>query len=210
MFVKLDNMLPLYDENKRKGFPLVTICLIVLNIYVFYISSLNPDFYFNSYSFSLKDLLNGKFYTIFTSMFLHGSIFHLLSNMLFLWVFGRNIESKIGSFRFLIFYFLCGLFSVLSYGLLESSSYLIGASGAISGILGAYLILFPGNRIRAVVPIIFFWTTASIPALVFIIIWFLIQLLSLGSSDMVAYSAHIGGFIAGIILIKKFNKRQWK
>jgi membrane associated rhomboid family serine protease len=128
--------------------------------------------------------------------------------MLFLWVFGRNIESKIGSFKFIVFYLLCGIISVLAYALMEDrGNALIGASGAISGVLGAYLILFPRNKIRAVVPIIVFWTTASIPAFVFIIIWFVIQLLSLGSDDMVAYSSHIGGFIAGMLLIKKFVKR---
>lgn len=201
-------MLPLYDENKRKGFPFITIILVVFNIYFFFVSFSNPDFYFDNYAFSFKNLFDGNLFTIFSSMFLHGNIIHLLGNMLFLWVFGRNIEIKIGSFKFLIFYFLCGIFSVLTYALIEDKTMsLIGASGAISGVLGAYLILFPRNKIKTIVPIIVFLTTASIPAFVFIIIWFLIQLLSIGSADMIAYSSHIGGFIAGAILIKKFNKR---
>ena len=201
-------MLPLYDENKRKGFPFITIVLVVFNIYFFFVSFSNPDFYFDNYAFSFKNLFDGNLFTIFSSMFLHGNIIHLLGNMLFLWVFGRNIEIKIGSFKFLIFYFLCGIFSVLTYALIEDKTMsLIGASGAISGVLGAYLILFPRNKIKTIVPIIVFLTTASIPAFVFIIIWFLIQLLSIGSADMIAYSSHIGGFIAGAILIKKFNKR---
>ncbi len=201
-------MLPLYDEKTKKGIPFVTIALVVFNIYFFFLSFSNPDFYFNNYAFSFKDLFNGNLYTILTSMFLHGSILHLLGNMLFLWVFGRNIESKISSFRFIIFYLLCGIISVLTYALMEDKeSALIGASGAISGVLGAYLILFPRNKIKAIVPIIVFWTTASIPAFVFIIIWFVIQLLSLGSADMVAYSSHVGGFIAGMLLIKKFVKK---
>jgi len=201
-------MLPLYDENKRKGFPFITIILVVFNIYFFFVSFSNPDFYFDNYAFSFKNLFDGNLFTIFSSMFLHGNIIHLLGNMLFLWVFGRNIEIKIGSLKFLIFYFLCGIFSVLTYALIEDKTMsLIGASGAISGVLGAYLILFPRNKIKTIVPIIVFLTTASIPAFVFIIIWFLIQLLSIGSADMIAYSSHIGGFIAGAILIKKFNKR---
>jgi len=201
-------MLPLYDENKRKGFPFITIILVVFNIYFFFVSFSNPDFYFDNYAFSFKNLFDGNLFTIFSSMFLHGNIIHLLGNMLFLWVFGRNIEIKIGSLKFLIFYFLCGIFSVLTYALIEDKTMsLVGASGAISGVLGAYLILFPRNKIKTIVPIVVFLTTASIPAFVFIIIWFLIQLLSIGSADMIAYSSHIGGFIAGAILIKKFNKK---
>ena len=201
-------MLPLYDENKRKGFPFITIILVVFNIYFFFVSFSNPDFYFDNYAFSFKNLFDGNLFTIFSSMFLHGNIIHLLGNMLFLWVFGRNIEIKIGSLKFLLFYFLCGIFSVLTYALIEDKTMsLVGASGAISGVLGAYLILFPRNKIKTIVPIVVFLTTASIPAFVFIIIWFLIQLLSIGSADMIAYSSHIGGFIAGAILIKKFNKK---
>lgn len=200
-------MFPLYDENTKRGIPFITIALVAFNIYAFFIAFSNPDFYFNNYAFSFNDLYNGKIYTIFTSLFLHGSIIHLLGNMLFLWVFGKNIEAKIGSLKFAIFYFLCGIISVLTYALVDKAGLLIGASGAISGVLGAYLVLFPRNKIRTIVPIVFFWTIASVPAFLFIIIWFLIQVLSLGSSDMVAYSAHIGGFIAGILLIKKFKKR---
>ncbi|GMX58540.1 MAG: rhomboid family intramembrane serine protease [Candidatus Microsyncoccus archaeolyticus] len=200
-------MLPLYDENTRRGIPFITIILVAFNIYAFFVSFSSPEFYFNNYAFSFNDLYNGKIYTIFTSLFLHGNIVHLLGNMLFLWVFGKNIEARIGSIKFLIFYFLCGIFSILTYAIVEKTGLLIGASGAISGILGAYLVLFPRNKIRTIVPIVFFWTIASVPAFVFIVIWFLIQLLSLGSSDMVAYSAHVGGFIAGILLIRKLKKR---
>lgn len=202
-------MLPLYDEKRKRGIPFITIILVVFNIYFFYISFFNPDYYFNNYAFSFNDLFNGRLFTIFTSMFLHGSIVHLLGNMLFLFVFGKNIEAKIGSLRFLLFYLLCGVFAILAYSLMEDrASLLIGASGAISGVLGAYLVLFPKNKIRAIVPIIVFWTVASVPAFLFIIVWFLIQLLSLGTSDMVAYSSHIGGFVSGILLIKSFSKRR--
>lgn len=201
-------MLPLYDENKKRGIPFVTIGLIIFNIYFFFVSFSDPDFYFNNYAFHFDNLFNGNLFTIFSSMFLHANIIHLLGNMLFLWVFGRNIEVKINSLNFLIFYLLCGVISVLAYSLVEDRGLpLIGASGAISGVLGAYLILFPRNKIKTIVPIIVFLTTASIPAFVFIIIWFLIQILSLGSADMVAYSSHIGGFIAGLLLIKRFTKK---
>lgn len=202
-------MLPLYDEQRKKGIPFVTIALIVLNIYFFYIISSNPDYYFNNYGFSFSDLFDGRLFTVFTSMFLHANVIHLLGNILFLWVFGKNIEAKTGSLRFLLFYFLCGIFAILAYALVGTrGSIVIGASGAISGVLGAYLILFPRNKIKAIVPIIVFWTVASIPAFVFIIIWFLLQLFSLGAPDMVAYSSHVGGFIAGMLLIKSFAKKR--
>jgi membrane associated rhomboid family serine protease len=201
-------MIPLYDEKRINKFPLVTIVLVILNVYLFFLSLNDINFYFNTFAFSYNNLFNGNLYTVFTSLFLHGNIFHLFGNVLFLWVFGKSIEAKIGSARFLFFYLLCGLFSVLTYALIEDrASYLIGASGAISGVLGAYLMLFPRNKIRAIVPIVVFWTTASIPAFVFIIIWFLVQIFSLGTSDMVAYSSHVGGFISGLIFIKSFVKR---
>jgi membrane associated rhomboid family serine protease len=145
-------------------------------------------------------------------MFLHFNLLHILGNMLFLWVFGENLESKIGGIRFLIFYLICGVIAALAYAFFGNAANIsvIGASGAISGVLGGYLIMFPGNKIKAIVPLIIIWTIISIPAIIFILVWFLLQFFSLYSSqaDMVAYSAHIGGFIAGLILIKKFASRR--
>lgn len=203
-------MFPLYDESRRKGrAPLMTIALVLLNVFFFFLSYSDPDFFFNTFAFSFDNLFNGRFYTVFSSMFLHHDLLHLLSNVWFLWVFGENLEKKIGSWRFLVFYFLCGLAAVLTYAFTEDrSALLIGASGAIAGIMGAYLVLFPGNKIKAAVPLIFFWTTISVPVFVFLLIWFFTQVLSLGLSDMVAYSSHIGGFLFGAITMSIWKKRS--
>ncbi len=189
--------------------PAITIALVVFNVFFFFVSFSDPEFFFRTFAFSFDSLFNGRFYTVFTSMFLHKDLIHLLGNVWFLWVFGENLESRIGSLRFLLFYFLCGTAAVLAYALVEGQgSLLIGASGAIAGIMGAYLVLFPRNKIRAVVPLIFFWTTVSVSAFIFLIVWFLIQILSLGVSDMVAYSSHIGGFLFGMLAIKSFIKKR--
>jgi len=157
--------------------------------------------------------------TLFTSLFLHGSIAHIFGNMLFLWIFGDNIENKVGHLRYLIFYLLCGVLASLAnvYATLILGANLliptIGASGAISGVLGAYLLLFPRKRVSVIV---FFFIT-DMPAIAAIGIWFLFQLISgiglLGSGAQgsgIAYGAHIGGFISGMLLIKFFliGRRQ--
>jgi membrane associated rhomboid family serine protease len=141
-------------------------------------------------------------------MFFHAGFFHLFGNMWFLWVFGDNLERKLGKAKFLAFYVLCGLFSALIYLLLapEKSIPAIGASGAISGVLGGYLVLFPRHRIVSLVPIFFFIELVAIPVVIFIGIWFLYQLFYIGAETMVAYWAHIGGFLAGLFLIKFFAK----
>jgi membrane associated rhomboid family serine protease len=206
-------MFPLYDENKKKKgkIPFVTAGLVLLNIAIFFYTFQNIDNYSSVFGFYPTNLFDGRFYTVFSSMFLHANLWHLLGNMLFLWVFGDNLESKIGHMRFFLFYIFCGIIAAIAYAFVgHPDSLVIGASGAISGILGGYLVLFPGNKIKSIIPIIFFWTLASIPVFVFIIIWFLYQFLSLGSErmDMVAYSAHIGGFVAGLLLIKIFAKKN--
>ena len=148
--------------------------------------------------------------TLLVSMFMHGSIAHLLGNMLFLWIFGDNVESALGHLRYLIFYLVCGVlaslahvFSTVAFGgnpIIPS----LGASGAISGVLGGYLILFPQNRVRVI--LIRFLT--DVPAIVAIGLWFLFQLISglgvIGDQGGVAYGAHIGGFIAGLVLVRLF------
>ncbi|MDP4172364.1 MAG: rhomboid family intramembrane serine protease [Bacteroidota bacterium] len=149
--------------------------------------------------------------TLITSMFMHGGIAHIFGNMIFLWVFGDNIENKLGHFRYLIFYLVCGVLASLSHVFATSAlggNMLIpslGASGAISGVLGAYILLFPRRRVR----VILFNILTVVPAIVALGIWFAFQLISglgyLGSHEGgVAYAAHIGGFIAGVILIKIF------
>ena len=149
--------------------------------------------------------------TLLTSMFMHGGLMHLFGNMLYLYIFGDNIENRIGHHRYLIFYLICGLLASLAHVFTSaalSDNLMIpslGASGAISGVLGGYLLLFPQRRVR----MMFFYRIVQVPALVAIGVWFLFQIVSSlemlsGASGGVAYGAHIGGFIAGLVLIKFF------
>ena len=146
--------------------------------------------------------------TLFTSMFLHGGILHLLGNMLFLWVFGASVEDRLGHFPYLMFYLICGLGAGITHILANWGSTVpsIGASGAISGVMGAYIVLFPRSKILTLVPIIIFFFTVRLPAILFLGYWFLIQFVSgfvaLGDVDQsgVAWWAHIGGFLLGAFL----------
>ncbi|HSB08046.1 MAG TPA: rhomboid family intramembrane serine protease [Blastocatellia bacterium] len=147
--------------------------------------------------------------TIFTSMFMHGGWMHILGNMLYLWIFGDNIEDNFGHAKFLIFYLVCGVAASFSQILADPNSPIpsLGASGAIAGVLGAYLIMFPRNRVRALLPLGFLWTTVELPAVVVLGFWIVIQIFSQYTSSFegargggVAYMAHIGGFAAGLVL----------
>ncbi|PKB67225.1 MAG: hypothetical protein BZY81_05210 [SAR202 cluster bacterium Io17-Chloro-G4] len=150
--------------------------------------------------------------TIFSSMFIHGGLFHFAGNMAFLWVFGDNIEDRLGHFKYLIFYLVSGIVATLSHFAIEpdSQSPLVGASGAIAGVMGAYLLLYPFNRIKALV-IFYFITVVELQALIFLGIWFLLQIInSLGALGLsaganVAFMAHVGGFIAGVVLIAGYK-----
>jgi membrane associated rhomboid family serine protease len=154
--------------------------------------------------------------TLFTSMFMHGSILHLASNMLYLWIFGNNIEDKLGYVKFIIFYMLCGVAAAYSHALTNPSSTtpMIGASGAVSGILGAYLLLFPRARVHTLIFLGFFVQVVRLPAVIVIGFWIVIQFLngmvSAGSASQggVAWFAHIGGFVVGISCIKIFLARK--
>jgi len=153
---------------------------------------------------------------LLTSMFLHGSWLHLLGNMWFFWIFGNNIEDSMGRARFLVFYLLCGLVAAMTQVLMAPSSLvpMVGASGAISGIMGAYLVLYPRVRVYAFVPLVFIMTTVALPAWVMLGYWMLLQFFGvLTSFDKdaggVAFWAHVGGFVAGIILIKLFARRDY-
>lgn len=150
--------------------------------------------------------------TLITSTFLHGGLLHLGGNMLFLWIFGDNIEEAMGRVRFVIFYFLCaGAGAMLQVaGELSSGTPMIGASGAIAGILAAYFLLYPGSRILTLVPIFFFFTFIEIPALIMLGFWFLLQLLRTpaGTAGGVAVLAHVGGFLAGIMLTPYFKRKE--
>jgi len=155
-----------------------------------------------------------RFAAIFTSMFLHGSWMHLLGNMLFLWIYGDNVEDCMGHVRFLWFFLLCGVVAVLAQSLPnpDSAYPIIGASGAISGVLGAYLMLYPRARVLTLVLLPFFFTTLRLPAVLLLLLWFAVQLVSdfavQGGGAGVAFRAHIGGFLAGIVLVAAFKRRD--
>lgn len=201
-------MIPLTDgTNKPTRFPIVTVILIAINTYLFFSSN---DATINSYSLHAGSLLAGQgLGNLVTSMFLHGSILHLLFNMWSLWIFGDNVEDDLGKFRYIALYFTSGIAGSYLFALFaDPSASAIGASGAIAGIMGAYLVLRPKNRILALIPIGFFVTTARIRAPIFILLWFALQFVGfyLGG-DSVAYAAHIGGFVTGLFLCLILRRR---
>lgn len=202
-------MFPLYDESHYfHKTPIITIGLIFLNASIFFFTFLNLKTPVEEFGMLPQNIVQGKeLQTIFTSMFLHGGFLHLVGNMWFLWIFGDNLEATIGKIRFLIFYILCGFSAGFLYCFLtfNKTTPVIGASGAISGVLGGYLLLYPKNKIKALVPFGFFLTTVSIPAAVFLLIWFLYQFFL--PEPGVATGAHIIGFLAGLLLVKLLKKR---
>jgi membrane associated rhomboid family serine protease len=212
-------MFPLRDTQPSYSKPVVTILLIVVNILVFLFEfSLDPETQ-NAF-IAAYGLIPDQFHfsNVITSMFLHGGWMHVLGNMWFLWIFGDNIEDILGHGKYILFYLLCGVVAALAQVAVSPNSRIptVGASGAIAGIMGAYMIKFPHSRILSLVTIVFFFTTVEIPAWIMLIYWFVIQFFSgvgtLGSSQVsqggVAFFAHIGGFIAGIVLISVMGARQ--
>jgi membrane associated rhomboid family serine protease len=216
-------MIPIGDDPVRRGVPVVTILLIVINVLVFlYELSLGSrlDGFVQAFGAIPVEITTGRdlpprapfdnvYLTLITSMFLHGGWLHLGGNMLYLWIFGDNVEDTFGSLGFLLFYLGCGLAATLLQIALNTSSDLpsIGASGAIAGVLGAYLVLFPTARVRTVLILGFLILIPRIPALILIGGWFLLQLISglgqLGIAEEtggVAFWAHVGGFVAGLLL----------
>ena len=153
---------------------------------------------------------------VITSMFLHGSWMHILGNMWFLWIFGNNIEDSVGHLRFIVFYLVCGLTAAMAQVLASPASPIpmVGASGAISGVMGAYLVLYPRVKVYAIVPLGFIFTSIGLPAWVMLGYWFIIQIVSGamsvgGEGGGVAFWAHAGGFIAGVVLIKLFVRPDY-
>ena len=213
-------MIPLSDTKSTGKFPFWIVVIIAINIFVFYLelTSPNPDAFIAKYALipANIDLNNFKTLTPFiTSQFLHAGFLHIISNMLFLWVFGDNVEDRFGFFFFPIFYLLSGAVGgFLQYIFAPTSTIpMLGASGAIAGVLGAYLTLFPDHQVKTLVPIFGFITIVNIPASVMLIYWFITQLFhgaysittSLTKLGGVAYFAHIGGFITGIIVARFFK-----
>lgn len=213
-------MIPLRDINPTKRTPVVTYALIAANVLVFLyqlgLGDAQGELLIRQWGmvpYYISHLHLGSLPTVLTSMFLHGGFLHLISNMWSLYIFGDNVEDVLGRGRFLVFYVLCGMGAAMAQTLIEPASAvpMVGASGAISGTMAAYLKLFPHARIVAVIPVLFFWFLREVPALFFIVFWFVIQLLSgfgsLGTMNMggVAFFAHIGGFVAGLYLLSFFG-----
>jgi membrane associated rhomboid family serine protease len=227
-------VIPLKDYNPTRSFPLFTILLIAANVVVFIQDRLLGHYekvlvhtghgavravtfvgglseHFAMVPAELLGNLLLEWPTVFTSMFLHGNWLHIGSNMLYLWIFGNNIEDTLGKLRFLVFYFTCGLVAAMTQVLSDPASTIpmVGASGAVAGVMGAYLLLFPRARILTLIPIFIFFTTVELPAFVIIGYWALLQFLNaslLQGGEMlrgggVAYFAHIGGFASGMLLL---------
>ena len=221
-------MIPIHDDNPIKIIPYITYLLILACVLVFFWElSLAEQLERMFYSLGVvpaalvgKGILPAElvvipvWLSVFTSMFMHGGWMHLLSNMLYLWVFGNNIEDAMGHGRFLVFYLLCGMVAVFSQALPapESIVPMVGASGAISGVLGAYLLLYPRAQILVAIPLGIMFFTQRISAFFVLLFWFAMQLFSSYVSGEqqggVAFGAHIGGFLAGMALIPFFRKKH--
>jgi membrane associated rhomboid family serine protease len=209
-------MIPIRDSERSGRLPVVNVALILGCIAVFVWQQVDPGLT-EAYAFRPAELFGRALFqeplhvveTLFGSMFLHGGYLHIGMNMLFLWVFGDNVEDRMGHLRYLFFYLACGLLAGLVHALFNMTSDIptVGASGAISGVLGAYLLLFPRARLTVFVPFLWFFGLMELQALPFIILWFILQFLSgmgalAGQASGIAFWAHIGGFLAGIALCR--------
>ena len=220
--------IPLKDDNPTLTFPIVTVGLLLANGWVFFhqisldvVESQRFIFQWGAIPYQLVtgQALHGPspvpvYFTLFSSMFLHGGFLHLFGNMLYLWIFGNNIEDALGHFRFLFFYLFCGLSAAIAQVLSTPTSTvpMIGASGAVAGVLGAYLLLFPGARILTLFFIIIIVKLIRLPAVIVLGFWFFIQLMGVvgGSISNVAFFAHVGGFVVGLVLVKVFQPQRSK
>lgn len=227
-------MIPIRDDTPRYSTPYVTYLLIGLNtlIFLFEVSLSPPAREAFVYQFGVEPLRvlaslglanvyvpHASVLPLFTSMFLHASWLHLIGNMWVLWIFGDNIEDYLGHFSYLVFYIVSGLAASVAHVLLNANSTVpsVGASGAIAGVMGAYFLLFPSARVLTLVPLIIFFTFIWLPAWIVLGYWFVLQFLS-GAATAIAYSgreggggiafwAHVGGFLAGIVMIKLMPQR---
>ena len=222
-------MIPLKDKNPSYGFPVVNYLLIGANAAVFFYElslghgldaffikyGLVPSRYFEMVAHH-SDLLT-RYVPFFTSMFIHGGWLHIIGNMWFLFIFGDNVEDKLGHRNYLVFYLLSGLAAGFLQTYLSAGSSIptIGASGAISGVLGAYLVMFPRARIVTLIPIFIIFDIIDVSALLFIGFWFMMQFFSgvesvgQGMSGGIAWWAHVGGFVAGILMVPLFKPRRY-
>jgi membrane associated rhomboid family serine protease len=220
-------MIPLHDDNPTEITPIVTIAFIAACVLVFFYQvslpprsgemfvyqfGAIPAIVFGQAELPQELVALPAYGTLVSSMFLHGGWMHLIGNMLYLWIFGNNIEDVMGHVKFVVFYGLCGILAALSHAVIDQGSTvpMVGASGAISGILGAYILLYPHARVLILIPLGFFMHTLYVPAGVVLGLWFVMQILSGGLSlgqegGGIAFFAHIGGFVAGMLLIGLFK-----
>jgi membrane associated rhomboid family serine protease len=220
-------MIPLKDDNPTASLPVMTVGIIAVNILVFIYQLTLPSEGLEAFLFrygaipgrlvhpSLADPIPSPALpfslTIISSMFLHGGLVHLLGNMLYLWIFGNNVEDYLGHIKFIGFYLISGIFAAFIHTLSDLNSFIpmIGASGAIAGVLGAYLVLFPRANVSTLFIFIIFFKIIKVPAVLILGLWFLIQLLNAGTvGGSVAWYAHVGGFLTGVILIRFFRVRR--
>ncbi len=221
-------MIPLKDSNPTERFPLITVLLIAVNIAVFLfelsLGQARGESFVSAFSlvparmFGIPGAPAGLLpagMTIFTSMFIHGGLLHVGGNMLYLWIFGNNVEDAMGRCRFIVFYLACGCVAAASHAAVSRASMvpMIGASGAISGVLGAYLLLYPQARVLTLFTLGFFVKLIEVPAVAVLGFWFVLQFLNVlagqrAAGGGVAWMAHVGGFIAGIVLIGLFKRRS--
>ncbi len=222
-------MIPLRDSTRSRRIPYINVTLIVLNILIFLkeITLSEPELnrFFNVFGvvparveaqLAAGAPLLPLLIPFITTMFLHGNWLHIIGNMLYLWVFGDNVEDRLGHFPYLLFYLVVGFIGSAAHIIANPGSQvpIIGASGAIAGVLGGYFLVYPRARILTLVPLFFFITIVEVPAVFFLIFWFLVQLLNGISTagvaaNPVAWWAHVGGFLAGAILIKLFPETRY-
>jgi membrane associated rhomboid family serine protease len=220
-------MIPLRDENPTKIFPFITLAIILINtlVFIYELTQGNKQLQdkimqFGVIPYNLVHLDEPKIlFTLVTSLFFHAGFAHLFGNMLYLWVFGNNIEDRLGHIKFIFFYLLCGIVATLGHIVTAGNSKLpvIGASGAISGVLGAYLILYPRARVLVLIPLFYMWRIAKVQAGWFLAFWIILQILYATSASAltggeegggVAWFAHIAGFFAGILFLRLFLKKD--
>jgi membrane associated rhomboid family serine protease len=212
-------MIPLRDVIPSRTTPYITIAIIAINAAAWLFELSMPrqflPAFLQVYGVVPADL---RIAALFTSMFLHGSWFHVIGNMWYLWIFGDNVEDRLGHGRFIVFYVLCGIVSAMGQVVMDPTSALptIGASGAIAGVMGAYFVLYPRSRVLTLIPLIIIWEVIELPAVFLLGFWFLIQLVSAGmvattastGGGGIAFAAHIAGFVAGLIAVFIFRKPE--
>jgi len=212
-------VIPLRDVIPSRTTPYITVTIIVLNALAWLFELSMPPETLNQFLY-VYGVVPATFSapTLITSMFLHGSWSHVIGNMWYLWIFGDNVEDRVGHGRFIVFYLLCGIAAAMGQIVIDPGSTLptIGASGAIAGVMGAYFVLYPRSRVLTLIPLVIFWEVIEVPAPLLLGFWFLMQLFSAGAIAVtsstggggVAFMAHVAGFLTGLVGVFVFRKRQ--